>query len=1708
MNSPSSSGPAGSLFEAQVGAHYLLSLLVGAQPRGLPDTTIERVQFQGAADGRALDDIVVHAHDFHGKRATLEIQVKRGIRFTPSDREFYKVVAQIAEASGRAGFFDERYELAIATSRHSYKVDGAYQDILTWARDSSSAELFMAKVRRPGSANDDMRHFIDTFRANLKKAEAKDDDEYVWRLLTRLQILTFDYTAQGSAWEAWERERTARALKDPQRAGALRDNLTELAIEVASSGGDRTRERLVEDVTRRSFRLAGNLEYAAARKALAEASRNALADILVDVGGVKLKREEQMNALRSALDKGGYVEIRGDAGVGKSGLLKHFAERLSAESDVIVLSPRRIISGGWTAMRAILGFDGTARELLVDLAGSGGGVLFLDGVDFFTEDERRTVVDLVRDAAKVPGFKVIATARREFGKEEPNWLPAQSLEDLGSVDSVVIEELSCGEIEELGKALPEIAPLLTENHPARPVARNLFRLARLIERPGVAESLRTEAEMARDWWDTADGRKDDSTYRDRARLLRKLARKALVRYEPMDVSHLPATAVDTLIRSQTLRDLGCDQVAFRHDVYRDWAIANVLFTEPRLLKELPSGLPAPASILRGFELAARMALEREEDNSRWESLLKEFSHDEVHGSWRQAVLLSPVHSEIGSDLLTRISNLLLSDNARLLCDLIRTVMVVDVRQASEIFATLVSDPTMIPEEWNLPSNLSWYRLVHWLLSYDEDLPILAIPRVVDLYVGWSRGSLGIDRFTPDILKRVYGWLSEIEAARNQPATSYNIKDLQRMRKLFRFPELFNGELEHEQVNRLESTLRDFFLCFCHRAPYLAARYLRSVPDHRDRHGSVSRIFKFSKPLAQAAPKELAELTMTVLMPDRPLDQRDTVRPWGLVGDEFMDPYPAPSLFLNILVSNPEIGRQLIRRVVDHSILFHFTNRPQDRDQIVVSLDGNTRVFPWLTSYEWSRDWGPGHPCVTAALIALEVWSHQRVESGEPVEKILSELFEATENPAAYLLLAVDILISHWPESRAAAEPFVGCPELLCLDYQRPERDCRSSDYVLISVLEEDLGVSTSILNSLKERPSRRASLVDLLRQYALVGPQESRDKITRLLGEAAEQLSPYEEQSDFSDPAFMVSHALNRLDSENWQKDSDPNLGDVYRYVSPPKEARHLKALREKFQDKVIEATLQVKILEALDDPSRSSIELAKAAAEWAQRAEMDFQDRDDGKWWPRQTIVAAALVVVRDGDPNLILRYGEWARSVFKKTLRDEAHFYLGVRPRIGSIPVAMVFAGFAYLLRRPMVLDEVKALLDLIVSFDDCVASAFNATSSHLAAIDERLLRAGLRLAFATCIRPAQRGVQTEEKRASQEEERLRQLRSTLDAELAWLGGEDIEPPWPRFPAPDSTPTNIPLEPLEALSRAIEYVDHYSAARWLKTVSGLFDVSSRPWLCGVVRHYSEWTALANASGWVPGSPLSHLMAWNEAYFGLLARCISDMDRDKIDKLVLTPIISLLDYPFYEVVTCVLRNVDAIYIDNGALEATQAVRLRTVFADRLTKCMGWRLLRQERSETIGGYALAGAIAAFFLHRYDPLAGSTHCSVSSANIDRLEPLGPILEQLTLGAPCLFVARLMLDLIELCPKAAYLHFILAATDSWLANQRDNALFWIDYNIGRRVCALIEAICERRPTIVAEDQLATARIHKILSELVAIGVPEAHRLERKLAADVDG
>jgi|GEM_PF-366916 len=1700
-SSPASTGPAGPQFEAQVGAHYLLTLLTNAEPRGLPGATIERIELQRAGEGYPLDDIVIHARDAVDRTAVLEIQVKRDITFAPNDTVFEDVVRQIARASERQGFIKTNHQLAIATAKISRKIAGPYQDVLKWARDLESSATFFERLGRHGAANDDMRSFVRTFRIRLAESGVTIDDDSVWNLLRRLQILVFDFTAEGSASAELARERALHALheKDASDAGKLWAALIERAIALAATGGARTRSELQQELRTMGFSLAGDRRHGPARRALAEASARTLEHIDDRIGQVTLVRSERLAAVRTALDRGRFVEIRGDAGVGKSGLLKHFALQLRFEVRTIAVSPGHITPGGWSAMRSVLDFDGTVNEFLADIAAAGAAVLFIDNLDFFEDDERRTVIDLVDAVARVPGFSVVVTARRRFEDETVNWLPGEALDRLGRAEPVTVDELSASEVAALQKEAPQVAGLLAESHPAREVARNLYRLGRLLHLTGTggdARTLRTEIDMAEQWWKSADG-PNDSLHRPRARLLRFMADRLLLSTRPVDVSSQPAEAVDALISSETLRELHPDEVAFRHDVLAEWAIGLFLSSEPATIDRLPLSEPAPPRLARAVELAARIALERSADSAQWEALLTRLSGAQIHRSWRRAVLLAVVRSETGKTLLARTSAPLSTNDASLLKELIRTVMAVDVTPISDLLAGAGVEHVKLGASFNVPSGPSWLRLIAWLLDLGEKVPIHAIADVVELYTEWSIGHFGNDALTPALLPWLYRWLSEIEDARALE-DRWNPKPP------------FGGQVHG--LDTLESNLRTGFLLFCDKTPALASDYLRSVMRRPHNAEIVRSILKFRGALAKAAPGELADLTVSALVPNPENARTDRDHPFrgafGHVDLQFIPASPAQGPFLELLIHAPDHGLRLIRRLVDAAITFYTGGRENRGDGFLVVLPEGERIFPWVRSYNWSREGADVPSSVESSLLALEAWSHKRIENGEPIESVLQDVLGTVGAPACYLLVAVDLVLSHWPASAQSAVSLLGCPELLCIDRQRQVHDklVFPDIFGLKELQKEPIGAAT--LTSLTSRPSRRVALEELLPHYAFQ-PPALRDELARLLNKAAERLGPPGPDASRGDPPLMATHALNLIDPKNYREEArereDGTLAKGFRYVPPEAERRHFERLQELARPRSETTAMQMALSAALEDRSQSSPELAAAAVKWAQSIPAP-QKEDQEAWLQDQSVLIAAMIAMRDGDDDLRAKTYDWAHTAFAGALSGEDDPVHQSRKGIRFNPVAIAFVGLVHALKDRRGISELPFLLE--ASVKPAAVHGFIAESPALANLDERLPRAILRCALASCVYR----VRQWDDRQSEDGNQIIEQRKTaaIEAELGWLAGSSAEPSWPTPPFEHAVSKRRPIigraasrpnQEQSAKEPELRFNDQL-AALWVQAAKP-FVSSPRPlWVFDLVRAFADWTWTANGASLDRNEEVSNPpREWNIAYFDLFAQCLSGLTESQVDGLVLDPLRALPDDSFLETTPPFLRGVDSVYFNDRTLGESIAVHIRSTITQHLLTTNSWKWLERRRDSSIG-MSIAPIVATCFFNDYGHGLTSTKAYLFPKGIPRVAGFLPALAPLVASARCHFVAAVTLNLLEVAPDAEHLSFLAAGATTWLSAYPDSRDFWIDHAFGKRVCGLIENAWKTKPDALSTSDPIRQKVNDLLASLVQIGVPEAARLERAL------
>lgn len=1706
---PSATGPAGSNFEVRVGALYMLAMLKGAEARGLPVAAIERVALQGAPDGHSLDDVIVLGRMPDGAPATLEIQVKREITFAPKDKVFKDVVEQIAVATKKAAFTSEIYELAVATAKATGPM-GSYRELLSRVRSHASAAAFFGHLDTAGLYNEDQRTFIKTLRTHLKTFGADHSDEAVWRVLRGFQILYFDFIGPGSGDEANARGRCADVLHADAKGDAANfwDALVIKAGLIAADGGDATTASITEHFRGR-FRFEGDNHYHGVRAAVSEAAAQALDDIATSVLGVTLPRTSQIEAVRAAIGSGQrFIEIRGEAGVGKSAILKRFALEVMRESRVLALAPGRVPAGGWDALKARLGFGGGIDAFLRDLASDGGGWLFIDNLDFYDPSEQKTINDLLRAAANVPGFTAVATARERFGLDEASWLDASALTVLGRAKPVSIRPIEDDELEQLREAEPRLRRLLAPDHPASAVARNLYLLSRLLKQPEDESFPRTEIEMATTWWTSAAGNARDATARTRGRVLRDLGMRAIRGEVTFDVTALDDAAIDALVVSETLSDFGNDRVAFRHDVLREWAIANVLSIDAANFTGLALDARGSPAQVRGLELAARMTLETARDPILWRRILDAVSGPENHAAWRRAVLLAPIHSEVTQQSVALMGDTLLADDAALLRELIPIMTAVEVRPIRDLVPPGI-DPALAPENYNVPVGPAWWHLVSWVLTLGATLPNKAVPAVVELYIAWcSLGMLYPDKtLTPLILTQFKIWLTQIESA----------ADWDDWRTRRDQPPPFGGVLNDDQLKRIEDEMRTYLALLAVRVPDVAKQYLTHVRALKRRDGIYHALMKMRGTLAQAAPEELAEATLDYLRkPQKEKDdeRRERRRPsmngaLAHADKDFLEVAPSQGPFYDLLKHSSQVGLRLIRTLIDEVIAFHTGGKkPGDDNVFILEMPDGPRRFPWLNTFMWSDH--SSYYSVTSALMALEDWSHERAENGEDIASIIADIIGEDETPAAYLLVAIHVIVSHWPRSAAAGVPFVGCPELLSFDLSRPVRTMANGiDLFGFGRMSRE-PASGPRLDSLKQRVSRRVSLDALILRYALhVEVQAERDELRGILQRAQERLGPHQPEDDRSDPRLMAYVALNMLDTANWVKESPEadEHREGWRYNPPAGEVAHFEPLQAKVaaNNNDLAHTNAVNVL--LDDPSKGTPETAGTLVAWAEGKLASNTEVEEAV---SQAIIGAAMIAMRDGAPELRRDKRAWAEMQFARALAENGDVGGRMRNGIRYNPIAMAFAGRLYALRDTApTQDDFKRLLTTVPAYPAAARGAPQAAAT-IDALEPRLRRSILRVAFAASAFFWHPWDVSDDVKREADAGQQQIVARAIDAELGWLNGDEPEPSWPVFQKGEirrrgrrrGIRIGVPkeLEPLREQNVSRRFVDHQAAALWLSALLSKAD-ADRPWMAAIEDAYASWTYAANGAGLAEDEDVSDAPEeWNAAFFSVMASNFHGKPLDEIET-ALHPLFSLNDERFFDLMEIVLYKIDALYFNEKALQPDIAIALRRLFAERLAKSYGYQRLRTSKSDGIEMH-LGPAVATLFMSTHD-FGQTPRCYLPAGFVEPSLALAPLLLPFAERAPCAFVGMCVMSWVELSPTTAHLPLVVAFATAAVEARPQDKTFWFDHRMGARISNWLSARLAADPEAFGTPAPLRPAIDAIVAKLVAIGIVEAHRLEVALA-----
>ncbi|WP_224681422.1 ATP-binding protein [Mesorhizobium sp. BR1-1-14] len=1692
----------------------MLAMLADSEPRGLVGAHIQSVALQQRIAGHPLDDIVVHATNADGSVATLEIQAKRTMAFTASDAEFVDVVGQVWKASQNQAFETERFELAVAISRTTTRIEQAVQEVLNWARQLPDAATFATNIGRKSFASDAMRSFVAVFADNLGHHGAPNDQDTVWRLLRRFQVLVFDFEAVGSdyAHRARERCRFVLAADQAHRASDLWSHLIVDAEESAKAGGSRSRADVIRKLSAEvRLRFGDSVDLRDVMERLTEGARLALDEIGGQVGGARLARTNLIDQARESLELAPVLNLMGAPGVGKSHVLKHLAQLMQPEGRIIVLRNGRIVPGGWMRMAHELGCTVSPDRFFNEIGAGGGAILFVDNIDQIDDaSEHATLADLLGAVAKYPGWRAIVTSN-EGASDWKTPLPPALMKGMVSL---TVPEISDDEAAELSEQNATLAGLLDKDQPAKSIARNLFFLSRMLALgSGQQGGISTEYDLARLWWDTGGGRGDTGRL---ARLKTLRAMGADILASPSHVATqtdaLDSEVVAELLRLDAIREeIRGAEVTFRHDVLRDWTLGFMIDEDTRRLGMLPKDAVLPATLSRGLEMAARVALEQDGTGARWQNLLQLVSGENIHGSWRRPLLLALPRSEHFSQYIQSLQTLLLADEASLLREMIRLIIVVESEPAADFFSRLQPRQPVPPggSGFVFPKGRAWHPLIDSLALNGRTLPHAAIPVVTDAFKTWLLATQAF-RFpaNAEIVAILFEWLALIDEAVRP--------------RMFREGDDLPPPVEIPHITDAHDVVRMTACAFAMANPAAAQLYLTALNAQEPKHREFEAVLNGRGALARAAPAAFVDFFLAgVIEKPKPRDafssSRD-LRPFGIHEHLFMPASPSQGPFLEILDAAPEEGLRLVRQIVEHATDWRRRRYVKERvafpritltfPQGPKSLDGDASI------YRWSRV-SVHSDMTTSALMALEYWAHNRIEAGAEPRQVLDDVLGPDGSSLAFLAVAIDLVLSHWPIFRDVAWPLAAVPEVLQLDEHRHVRDITGVDRLLTYGRERDSAKAKRA--ELDARPSRNSRLLNGFPYYASHASPEIAEALRKSLEQAYNEISqrpPDDDEDPVQGLRALAKRAFRMTDPSNWQSVShqrdDGSTIDLLQYLTDPDEQRLIDGKTAKVLASSQHANARTGIEQALTDPARSTPAVVADGIAWAKHQPGDPDPVEDGTdrdefdiEWDRRAVVMAASLAVRDyqGDDRAAIL--SWAVEILDRAIAGTERESHGNNQIIYD-KVAIAALGFIALYRENP--DGARDKLLRLAAKPSLPVT--NALGGGFAAWKgDRLLPAIIRIMLASSSYPRRRDTGTNTQ--AREEAHAQRIENVIAAERAWLSGVGTEPEWPIMPAWITRPRRrlrLPgFSAPEVEERRVAPPDAYADERRMGEIVSHFvtlTVGARPtWLEALTEHLMAWTLAANASAdddrEVEGRPFT----WNAQFYEYLGTLCVALPPDQVLKSYILPVTELVDEPFHDSMASLLRGYDRAILATDTAKPDDPAAIRVALAERLKTTWNYRRLGREKQFTTESHS-ADALTAMYFQRAGILP-SRRPSIPD-NWTGLDAVMPTLTGLVTGAATSgYLAGLFLEVIETSARPQMLPYMAEVLAAWCMAYGPDTSFWVSNDIGGRACRWLTRVVSDEG-LSQSDPVLDGTLLGNIDILIQAGVTSAREVEDSLMA----
>ena len=861
-------GGAGFTYEDSV-VGYFLAALLRAEPATSVAGVVIRIAVQQRSAGQPLDDVVVDTRDAGGERR-LSLQVKRSLTISraASNGDFRQIVADCLATRAEPTFRVGRDAYGFVAQTVAVSPLRSLRRVVELAKASTNAAEFVQRFENHGATSKNQRKLRIELRALVAETDESEWDFYRHFVVPDLAGLEPGGALTkmiGSSLDA------VLAVSQAGLGAGLFAALCREARVGAGVGKVWTRAALLHDLTP-SFRLRGIPAFADDLEAIGRSTATALAEISDKVGAYHVDRSATVEKALTLLKTHRLVNITGLPGCGKSAILRNSAERL-ATGPVLFLKSDLLIGSDWQSFAVAKGLaERNPVELLAEIGSTGNDILFIDGIDRIPPPRRAIVKDLMRaliDEPALERWRVLVTSRNQGMEPFRVWVPPSLYAHCG-IGELSVDTFDDGEAGRLADQTPSLRPLLFGSDAVRSIARRPFFAAVLAGRDGhgaKGSSARSETHLISYWWGGGgyDAHGEALLMRQRALLdLANVGGRSLGKsVSAMSLKPETAACLADLIDDGIVRTSDDNATySFTHDIFFEWAYLRLLVGLENDWISALFDVGQPPLLGRVVGLLSQRAIE---SGQTWNNGLVQLNNPNLRPQWRRAWITGPTASPQFASSADRFTAAMEAHDWALLRNFL-----VWFQAEQTIPNPLVLENTKLPfdgttrvrlaDQAGWPGDiLTWARVILWLISLIDHLPIRLLPLVLELFKVWqNQFAATLNPISTAILRVVAQWLEETETL------SYrDDRSLDRDRW---------NELHNEALKSFESDLRQMIVLSMRVYPDAGNAVLdRAITNERLHSDAYKRIIALAPTIAAASPQKLADLARAELLKTLPKD---------------------------------------------------------------------------------------------------------------------------------------------------------------------------------------------------------------------------------------------------------------------------------------------------------------------------------------------------------------------------------------------------------------------------------------------------------------------------------------------------------------------------------------------------------------------------------------------------------------------------------------------------------------------------------------------------------------------------------------------------------------------------------------------------------------------------------------------------------------------